>query len=69
MDMYIFISMWLAFLVCNIDGLMFHLPGNGKKCLKEEIHKDVLVTGEYDISDAPNQKVNLRVNFEYFASF
>ena len=61
MDLYIIVSLYLVVLVSNIDALMFHLPGNGKKCLKEEIHKDVLVTGEYDISDAPNQRVNLRV--------
>lgn len=40
---------------------MFHLGANQRKCLKEEIHKDVLVTGEYELSDAPGQKANLRV--------
>ena len=43
------------------DALMFHLPPNTKKCLREEIHKDVLVTGEYSTSDAPGQKINLAV--------
>ena len=28
-----------------------------RKCLKEEIHKDVLVTGEYDVTEVPGQKV------------
>lgn len=40
---------------------MFHLAPNGKKCLKEEIHKDVLVTGEYTMSDAPGHKTSLIV--------
>jgi len=40
---------------------MFHLSPNQKKCLKEEIHKDVLVTGEYELSDAPGQHANLKV--------
>ncbi len=44
------------------NGLMFHLTPNTKKCLKEEIHKDVLVTGEYEISDGPGQKANLGVS-------
>jgi len=32
-----------------------------KKCLKDEIHKGVLVTGEYDSSEAPGQKLELQV--------
>ncbi|GAB1609688.1 transmembrane emp24 domain-containing protein 10-like [Argonauta hians] len=51
-------------LVLNVPcvySLMFHLPPNQKKCLREEIHKDLLVTGEYDISEAPGQKTNLAV--------
>lgn len=42
-------------------GLMFHLEPNSRKCLKEEIHKGVLVTGEYDISTQPEQSVDLMV--------
>ena len=30
-----------------------------RKCLKEEIHKGVLVTGEYDINEVPGQQVGL----------
>lgn len=44
------------------DALMFHLPPNTKKCLREEIHKDVLVAGDYGISEAPGQKINLAVS-------
>ena len=43
------------------EGLMFQLPANQKKCLKEEIHKDMLVKGEYELSEAPNQFATLRV--------
>ena len=32
---------------------------NFRKCLKEEIHKDVLVTGEYDVTEVEGQKVNI----------
>lgn len=45
--------------VCH--GLMFQVQPNQKKCIKEEIHKDVLVTGEYELSEAPEQAANLRV--------
>ncbi|KAK2149992.1 hypothetical protein LSH36_427g00022 [Paralvinella palmiformis] len=48
-------------LLSTIDALMFHLQPNHRKCLKEEIHKDILVTGEYDISDAIGQKASLKI--------
>jgi len=40
---------------------MFKLGANQRKCLKEEIHKDVLVTADYELSAIPGVKVNLRV--------
>lgn len=42
-------------------AISFHLPGDSKKCLKEEIHKDVLVTGEYDVSEQPGIVTHLKV--------
>ncbi|XP_006823743.1 transmembrane emp24 domain-containing protein 10-like [Saccoglossus kowalevskii] len=50
-------------LICfvGVQSLSFYLPVNNRKCLKEEIHKDVLVTGDYDLSDAPGQKTLLHV--------
>ena len=52
----------IALLVVScVNGLMFHLEPNTRKCLKEEIHKGVLVTGEYDIGQQPNQIVDLMV--------
>ena len=53
----IFISV-LAIVNC----LMFKLPANSRRCLKEEIHKGVLVSGEYSLSDAPGQRADLLVN-------
>lgn len=38
----------------------FCAPGI-KKCLKEEIHKNVLVTGEYELQEAPGQKTHIKV--------
>lgn len=60
---------WLSFsavsaalmLVGLADGLMFHLEPNNRKCLKEEIRKDVLVTGEYSVDQQLNQVVDLMV--------
>ena len=37
----------------SVDALSFTLSAGTKKCLREEVHKDVLVTGEYRLSEAP----------------
>ena len=54
MDLTYILILFLCYFVTDIESLMFHLPPNGKKCLKEEIHKDVLVTGEYTMSETPD---------------
>ena len=55
------ITMGLMTLSNLADGLMFHLEPNSRKCLKEEIHKGVLVTGDYDANQIPSQVVDLMV--------
>lgn len=44
------------------ESLMFRLQPTQKKCLREEIHKDVLVSGDYEITEAPGQTVDLAVS-------
>jgi len=34
-------------------SISFTLTSQSKKCLREEVHKNVLVTGEYRVSEAP----------------
>lgn len=46
----------------SVFSISFFLPVNTRKCLREEIHKDVLVTGEYEISEQSNTKTNLKVS-------
>ncbi|CAF1046481.1 unnamed protein product [Rotaria sordida] len=48
-------------LIESINSVSFHLPHNTRKCLKEEIHKDTMVTGEYDITDLPGLSTHLEV--------
>jgi len=60
------ILMSLLILICfildnRVDALRFHLQPNTKRCLKEEMRKDVLVTGEYELTDAPGQRTDLAV--------
>jgi len=51
----------LALLAFEVSGLMFDLQPNGRKCLKEEVQKDALVTGDYEISEVPGQRTDLKV--------
>lgn len=44
------------------ECVMFHLQPNTQKCLREEIHKNVLVSGEYEVQEAPGQKVDIQVS-------
>merc|ERR1712168_1661551 len=43
----------LSLLISNIHSISFTLTSQAKKCLREEVHKNVLVTGEYRVSEAP----------------
>lgn len=43
------------------QAMIFELPVNSEKCLREEIHKNVLVTGEYDVTEYDGVKVSLKV--------
>lgn len=42
--------------------LRFHLPPNTKRCLKEEMRKDVLVTGEYQLGESVGVRTDLIVS-------
>jgi p24 family protein delta-1 len=48
-------------LMSSIESLMFYLPVNQKKCLKEEIHKDILVKGDYFVSEIVGHHTKLEV--------
>ncbi|KAF2363988.1 GOLD domain [Trinorchestia longiramus] len=57
------LSVWCLVLVAltGCQAIMFGLQPGSVKCLKEEIHKDVLVTGDYKIGNAVGQVVDLKV--------
>ena len=48
----------------SVSSISFTLPPGQEKCLREEVHKDVLVTGEYKLSDAPHMKTHLTVGLK-----
>jgi hypothetical protein len=43
------------------SALRFYVPSNDKKCLKEEIHRNVVLTGEYEFSDVIGHSSSVHV--------
>ena len=52
----------------RVDSLMFHLEANARKCLAEEIRQNILVTGEYEVSEMPGQQVNDKYSVNIFSN-
>lgn len=48
----------------SVLAISFHLPVNSRKCLREEIHKDLLVTGAYEIADQSGGAGGLRTHLK-----
>lgn len=42
-------------------GMYFKLEAGSEKCLKEEVHKDVLVTGNYNVEDKASIDVDIKI--------
>lgn len=49
-----------VFSCLSVNAIRFNLASNQRKCLREEIHKNVLVSGEYDIHEN-GQRADLTV--------
>jgi len=44
-----------------VVGIRFHVPANGKKCLKDEIHKGKLVKGDWWMEDVRGHHTDIKV--------
>ncbi len=51
----------VAILATCVGAITFHLPASVHKCIQEDVHKDVLVVGNYEISPSDFTVVNLDV--------
>lgn len=56
----------LALIVCfclfgQLTAIRFYIQQNAKRCLKEELQKDVVVTGDYEVTDPAGQRIDLQV--------
>lgn len=53
---------WTVFLVLlyvfGTEGIMWQLDPNTHKCLKEELQQNVPVTGDFEVSEVANQKID-----------
>ncbi|CAD5225211.1 unnamed protein product [Bursaphelenchus okinawaensis] len=55
-------SLFLLFLLfVSTNGIRFYLASGDKKCLKEEIHRNVVLTGEYEFSEAIGYTTSVHV--------
>lgn len=52
----------LATLLAYAHCIRFYLDPNAMKCLKEEVQADVLVAGEYEVSETPSVKTEYIVS-------
>ena len=46
----------------SVCGISFHITPDERKCIREEVHRDVLVVGEYKLSEVPDQRTDLLVS-------
>lgn len=55
---------WLLLFVLlgTTQSIRFKLNPDSRKCIKDEVHKDVLVLGQYELSAAPMQKSDISVS-------
>ena len=66
------LSLLLVVCVVGTGAISFQLPALSHKCLQEDVHKDVLVVGNYEISSSDYSIINLDVSVikqDVYASF
>ena len=47
--------------VLPVSSITFNVVPDVRKCLREEVHKDVLVVGEYTLTDMAGQRTDITV--------
>lgn len=58
-----FVVFGLLLLIAHVRSIMWYMEPNQSKCLREEIQANVLVSGEYQVSEVQGQKVDYVVSF------
>lgn len=57
-----YLVLLLSLIWHGTDAIMWSLAPNTHKCLKEELHANVLVAGEYDVTEIQGQRVDYIVS-------
>lgn len=60
-SLYLSAGLVLLYTAC-VHGIMWHLEPNTRKCLREELGQNVLIAGEYEVSELPGQRVDYQVS-------
>ena len=55
------LAVLVAALLGQARAISFILEPDVKQCVREEVHKDVLVVGEYKVSEVQGQSTEIRV--------
>lgn len=58
-----YLVLFLSVLWHGCDALTWSLTPNTQKCLKEELHANVLVAGEYSVTEVAGQRIDYIVSF------
>ena len=58
------VALLIALCIYSVRGISFHITPDERKCIREEVHKDVLVVGEYKLSEVPDQRTDLLVSYK-----
>lgn len=50
MDLFLYLIAGFACCLSAVDCIMFHLHPNTQKCLREELQKNILFVGEFEVT-------------------
>lgn len=51
----------LACVCASASAITFEVPKNGKRCVSEDVNKDVLVVGDYTVADLSGLHLTIKV--------
>lgn len=55
---YFILFLLTSVLLNEVNGLRFHLKPGGTRCIKEELRQNVLIVGDFEVSEIHGQKVD-----------
>lgn len=51
-------ALFLCAFIGSANAIMFKLEPNTQKCLRDELHANQLVLGDYEVTDVPGQQID-----------